>query len=112
MTVPLPVTSGVMSTVTQVPTVVAPLELSTAEPIAGALFQVLLAGSGLEALLGLLAGPGRTGQHALGADVDVDELHALVGDEELADLVAVRHAAALEDVQRPVALTVALALIK
>ena len=45
--------------------------------------------SRLGALLGFLGGAGRSGEHALWADVHVGQLDAAVGDQELPDLVGV-----------------------
>ena len=55
-------------------------------------------------LAGLLGQAHRTGEDALRADVDVPQLDPAVGEQELADLVGVRHAARLQDVQAAVAL--------
>ena len=73
-----------------------------------ALLEVLQPGGAVGALLGLLGLAGRAGEHALRPDVDVGQLDALVGEQELADLVGVGHAAGLEDVEDPVVLAVAL----
>ena len=73
-----------------------------------ALLEVLLACRPVGALLGLLGLAGGAGEHALRPDVDVGQLDALVGEEELADLVGVRHPPGLEHVQHAVVLAVAL----
>ena len=43
---------------------------------------------------------GRSRSDRAGADIDVHQVDALVGQQELADLVGVRHAAGLEDVEQ------------
>ena len=73
-----------------------------------ALLEVLQPCRAVGALLRLLGLARGAGEHALRPDVDVGQLDALVGEEELADLVGVRHPAGLEHVQHPVVLAVAL----
>jgi hypothetical protein len=66
--------------------------------------------------VGLLAGglrhPGRAGQDAAGTDVGVHEVNAPVGNQELADLVRVRHAARLDHVEHAVAFAVAFEILQ
>src|SRR5438132_564451 len=50
----------------------------------------------------------RARQHSGSAEVDIRQLHAMVRQLELADLVRVRHAARLQDVNPAIALTAAL----
>ena len=73
--------------------------------------HLLLPCHGLAAVVGGLGQPGRAGQHAAGSEVDVEQLDAVIGEEELADLVGVRHAARLEDVEAAVALAAQLEVL-
>ena len=49
-------------------------------------------------LLGLLRQPGGAGQHTGFTQVNVAKLYALIGQEEFADLVGVRHSSRLQHV--------------
>ena len=55
-------------------------------------------------LLRLLHQPRRAGQHAARTDVHIPQFHAVIGQQELADLVRVRHAARFQDVHAAIAL--------
>ena len=82
--------------------------LSSPVEVDPALLEVLEPCRPVGPFLGLLGLAGRAGQHPLGPDVDVGQLDALPGEEELADLVGVGHPAGLEHVQHTVVLPVAL----
>jgi hypothetical protein len=56
--------------------------------------------------------PVAPGQHAAGADVSVHEIHAPVRNQELADLVRVRHAARFEHVEHAIAFAVAFEVLQ
>src|SRR4051794_19076807 len=75
-----------------------PLELATpAVPLP-------LAKDRLGPLPGLLRQAHRAGEDTLRADVDVPQLDAPIGEQEFADLVGMRHAAGLQDVQPAITL--------
>src|SRR3954471_15362174 len=74
-------------------------------------FEVQLAPPALDLLLPqqvvaafarLLVPPGRAGEHPFRTEIDVDQLDAVIGEQELADLVRVAHAARIQDVSATV----------
>src|SRR5262245_5056974 len=79
--------------------------LALALQLALAALDLLPAAQGLGLLARLLGQPHRPGEYPLRSDVHVLQLDAVVGQEELTDLVGMGHAARLEDEQAAVALT-------
>ncbi len=73
---------------------------------------VLLAGLRLGFFAGGLRRAGRAGQHAAGTDVSIHKVNAAVRNQELADLVRVRHAARFEHVEHAIAFAVALEVLQ
>ena len=68
--------------------VCASTDCASALEVDPALLEVLQPRGAVGALLGLLRLAGGAGEHALRADVDIGQLDALIGEQELADLVA------------------------
>ena len=74
--------------------------------------RLLLAGQRLGFFTRGLRHTRRAGQDATGTDVSVHQVNAPVRNQELADLIRVRHAARLQHIEHAVALAVALEVLQ